>query len=52
MILPIAALLLVGCFNNLGIITDGSFTNEADLTVNNFVTAGDFDNQNANNQCR
>ena len=35
-------------FNNLGIITDGSFTNEADLTVNNLnVTAGDFDNQNA-----
>ena len=27
-------------FNNLGIITDGSFTNEADLTLNNFnVTA-------------
>ena len=30
-------------FNNLGIITDGAFTNEADLTVNNFtVKTGDY----------
>ena len=36
-------------FNNLGIITDGSFYNEVDLTVNNLnVTAGnDFSNQSS-----
>ena len=32
-------------FSNLGVSTDGNFTNKADLTLNNFnVTAGDFEN--------